>query len=88
MKQLSAELPKLEADVDFLKVKNLSARDVLHECDSVQERWPKMPMPEKRQIVESLIEKIEIGDGKLHITYSNLPTSIEQCKNQQRLGPG
>jgi site-specific DNA recombinase len=88
MKQLNVELPKLEAEVDFLRVKKLSANDVLHEANSVQARWPNMPMSEKRQIVEALIEKIEIGDGQIHISYSSLPTSIEQCKNQQRLGPG
>jgi site-specific DNA recombinase len=88
MKQLNAELPKLEAEVDFLKVNKLSAADVLHEADSVQEWWPKILPPEKRQIVDALIEKIVIGNGAIDITYSCLPTFIEQCKNQQRLGPG
>jgi hypothetical protein len=45
-----------------------------------------MPPSEKRQNVEALIEKIIIGNGEIDITYSSLPTSIEQCKNQQRLG--
>jgi hypothetical protein len=45
-------------------------------------------MPDKRKIVEALIEKIVIGNGTIDITYSCLPTSVEQCKNQQRLGPG
>jgi site-specific DNA recombinase len=88
LKQLNTELPKLEAEVDFLKVNKLSAKDVLHESHSLHNRWPKMLMPEKRQNVEALIEKIVIGNGTIHISYSRLPTSIEQCKNQQRLGPG
>jgi len=88
LKQLNTELPKLEAEVDFLKVNKLSADDVLHEANTLHDQWPKLPMPDKRKIVEALIEKIVIGDGKLDITYSCLPTSIEQCKNQQRLGLG
>jgi site-specific DNA recombinase len=88
LKQLNAELPKLEAEVDFLKVNKLSADDVLHESKTLHEKWPKLPLPDKRKIVEALIEKIVIGDGKLDITYSCLPTSIEHCKNQQSLGPG
>ena len=88
LKQLNAELPKLEAEVDFLKVNKLSADDVLHEANTLYDQWPKLPVPDKRKIVEALIEKIVIGDGKLDITYSCLPTSIEHCKNQQRLGPG
>lgn len=88
LKQLNAELPKLEAEVDFLKVNKLSAADVLHESHTLHEKWPKLPPPDKRKIVEALIEKIIIGNGKLDITYSCLPTSIEHCKNQQSLGPG
>ena len=86
MKQLNTELPKLEAEVDFLKVNKLSADDVLHEANSLHDQWPKLPVPDKRKIVEALVEKIVIGNGTIDITYSCLPTSIEQCKNQQRLG--
>lgn len=88
LKQLNAELPKLEAEVDFLKVNKLSAADVLHEAASLHDRWPSMEVSEKRKIVEAIIEKVVIGNGEIDITYSHMPTSIEQCKNQQRLGPG
>lgn len=86
LKQLNGELPNLEAEVDFLRVNKLSAADVLHEAASVQEQWPKLSMPDKRKIVEALIEKIVIGNGGIDITYSCMPTSTEQCKNQQKLG--
>ena len=36
MKQLQAELPKLEADVDFLKINKLSAADVLLESAYIE----------------------------------------------------
>jgi site-specific DNA recombinase len=85
MKQLQAELPKLEAGVDLLKVNKLSADDVLHEAYTLHDRWPKLPFEVKRRIVEALIEKIVIGDGEIDITYSYLPSSEELCKNQQRL---
>ena len=86
LNQLLTELPKLEAEVDFLKVNQLSADDVLHESATLHERWPKMDVSEKRKIVETIIEKVIIGEGEIDITYSHLPTSIEQCKNQQKLG--
>ena len=88
LKQLNVELPKLEAEVDFLKVNQLSATDVLHEANALHDRWPQMAVVEKRKIVEAIIEKVVIGNGEIDITYSHLPTSIEQCKNQQKLGPG
>jgi site-specific DNA recombinase len=88
MKQLNVELPKLEAEVDLLKVNKLSADDVLHEATTLYDRWPKLPFEDKRKIVEALIEKIVIGDGEIDITFSYLPSSEELCKSQQRLGPG
>jgi site-specific DNA recombinase len=48
LKQLSAELPMLEAEVDVLKVNKLSADDVLRESHSLHTRWPTMPLAEQR----------------------------------------
>ena len=86
--QLEAGLPKLEAEVDFLKVNKLSADDVVHESVTLHERWPSMPPDDKRKIVEALIEKIVIGDDGIDISYSHLPSSEELCKNHQELGLG
>ena len=88
LKQLNAELPKLEAEVDYLKVNKLSADDVVHESGTLHERWPTMQTEDKRKVLEALIEKIVIGEKDIDITYSYLPTSEELCKNQQGLGPG
>ncbi len=87
LNQLLAELPKLEAEVDFLKVNKLSADDVLHEATSLHERWPTLPTEDKRKIVEALIEKVVIGNGEIDITFSHLPSSEELCKNQQKFAP-
>jgi site-specific DNA recombinase len=88
LKQLNAELPRLEAEVDFLKVNKLSADAVVHESATLHERWPTMQPDDRRKIVEALIEKIVIGEKDIDITYSYLPTSEELCKSQQGLGPG
>ena len=88
LNQLMSELPKLQAEVDFLKVNKLSADDILHEANTLYNRWPTMPSEDKRKIVESLLEKIVIGDGEIDISFSHLPSSEEACKNQQRLGLG
>ena len=47
-----------------------------------------MPGEDKRKIVEALIEKVQIGNGKIDITLSYLPISDELCKNQHRLRLG
>src|SRR5207248_10727186 len=42
LNQLLGELPKLQAEVVFLNAKKLSADDVLHEANSLYERWPSL----------------------------------------------
>ena len=85
LNQLNAELPKLQAEVDFNKVNQLSADEVLHEATTLYNRWPNLPTDDKRKIAESLVEKITIGDKEIDITFTYLPTSIEVTKNTQRL---
>jgi len=85
LNQLNTELPKLQAEVDFNKVNQLSADEVLHEATTLYDKWPSLPTDDKRKIAESLVEKITIGDKEIDITFTYLPTSTEVTKNQQRL---
>jgi site-specific DNA recombinase len=87
LNQLCVELPKLEADVAYLKVNDVSGEEVLSEAKTLYERWPKLASENKRKIAEAIIEKIVIGDGEIDLTFSYLPTSEELCKSQQRLAP-
>jgi site-specific DNA recombinase len=89
LNQLVAELPRLQAEVDFRKINNLSADEVLCEARTLYDRWPSLPQDRKRQIAESIIEKFVIGDGEIDIKFSCLPSSEEMTKTQQQLrGPG
>jgi site-specific DNA recombinase len=85
LNQLLAELPKLEAELDHLKVNTLSAEEVVSEAEALYARWPKLPAGNKRRIVESIVEKITIGKDEIDLTLSYLPSSEEMIKNQQAL---
>jgi site-specific DNA recombinase len=87
LNQLQAGLPKLEAEVAFLKTNHVSAEDVLHEARTLYDQWPKLTTDEKRKIAESVIERIVIGKGEIDITLSYLPSSEEPCKSQQQMAP-
>jgi site-specific DNA recombinase len=87
LNQLLVELPKLEADFARLKVDQVSVEEVIHEARNLYEQWPKLGVDQKRAIVESIFERVEIGEGKIKITYSGLPSSEELCKNQQQMAP-
>jgi len=79
----------LQAEVDFVRINNLSADEVLCEAQTLYDRWPKLPTEDRRKIAEGIVEKIVIGGGEIDITLSCLPSSEELTKSQQQLrGPG
>ena len=87
--EILAELPKLEAEIDAMKINGLSADEVLSEANQLYARWPKLPVEDKRKIVEGILEKAIIGPGdQIELTLSYLPTSEEMLHSQQRLMAG
>jgi site-specific DNA recombinase len=87
LNQLCAELPKLEAEVAYLKVNDVSGEEVLSEAWTLYEQWPKLTTDQKQKIAEAIVEKIVIGEGEIDLTLSYLPTSEELCKCQQQMAP-
>jgi site-specific DNA recombinase len=85
LNQLSAELPRLQGEVDAMKVNQISSEDVVSEADTLYGRWPSMTIDDRRKVAETLCEKITIGDGKIRITFSGAPSSEELCKSLTRL---
>ncbi len=87
LNQLLSELPVLEAEVDRLKVDNLSVEEVVAEAERLYRQWPTLVPDDKRKIVESIIERITIGNGEIDIKFSYLPTSEEMVNSEQALPP-
>ena len=80
-----AELPRLQGEVDVMKVNQISTEDVLSESNTLYNRWPSMEIDDRRKIAETLCEKITIGEGRIRITFTSAPSSGELCKNLTRL---
>lgn len=85
LNQLTTELPRLQGEVDVMKVNQISGEDVLTEADTLYNRWPGLAIDDRRKIAETLCEKITIGEGKIRITFTGAPSSGELCNNLTRL---
>lgn len=84
-KQLDDEVPRLQAELDVLRINNLSSDRILTEAKDLYGRWPDLTRDEKQSVVESITEKIVIGKGDIDITLCYLPTSEELTKEQRCL---
>jgi site-specific DNA recombinase len=84
-KQVDEQIPRLQADLDVLKVNHLSSDKVLSEASDLYSRWPHLTREEKQQIIESITEKIIIGKDEVSVNLCYFPDFQEMTKWQRNL---
>jgi site-specific DNA recombinase len=88
MKQITDQMPRLQAEIDFLKVQYLSSDEILTEARDVYSRWPELEQVEKRRIIENILEKIVIGKEDVSMSLAYLPSSAEIMAERQHIHTG
>jgi site-specific DNA recombinase len=83
--QLEDEIPRLLAEIDFLKINYLSDDRVLTDAQSLYTQWPMLVFEDRRSIVEAITEEIIIGneDGEIEIGFGYFP-SYKDAVDRQR----
>jgi len=72
--QIADEHPALQADLDFLKISELSETDVMTSARDLYARWPSLDQREKRDIVEAITERIVVARDGIAISLLYSPT--------------
>jgi len=72
-KQLENEIPEVQAELDVLKISHLSQEEIVTEARDLYSRWTTLPYEERRRIVETITERIVIGDGDIEINLFYAP---------------
>ena len=83
-KKLEDQMPELQGEIDFLKIKRLSSDEILTEAQDLYSRWSDLGSEEKRKGVENITEKITIGKDDVTIDPCYLPSSSEIVAEKQR----
>ncbi|MHB8147915.1 MAG: recombinase family protein [Vulcanimicrobiaceae bacterium] len=73
LQQLDDELPALQAELDVMKISQLSEEEIFLGAKSLYDRWPGLEDDEKRGIVEALVEKIIVGKDEVEINLYYAP---------------
>jgi site-specific DNA recombinase len=84
-RNLAAELPKLQGEIDALEIKHIAAADVVTEALNLYDRWPKFNADDRRKIVESITEKIILKGDEIEISLCYAPSSEDLTKGQRNL---
>jgi hypothetical protein len=82
---LATEQGRLQGEIDALEIHQLSADEIVSEATTLHQLWPKFTPEGKRNIVESIIDKIVVAGSEIDITFSYLPSSEELTKRQRTL---
>ncbi|MBI5244999.1 MAG: recombinase family protein [Elusimicrobia bacterium] len=76
-KQLEDQIPVLQGEIDFVKIKFQSSDEVLSQAKNLYANWPNLSREEKRNIIEHITEKILVGKGDVSIDLCYLPGPSE-----------
>ena len=71
--QLDEEIPALQAELDVLKINELSREEIVAGAQDLYAGWPELPFEERRQIVEMIVERIVVGSGEVEINLYYAP---------------
>lgn len=85
-RRLEDELPKLQAEVDVLRINLLSHEEALHEARDLYDRWTSLSEEEKRQLVEAITQRIVVGSEEVEIVLMELPSRNEDGKATRAQG--
>lgn len=86
--QLEEELPRVQAELDVLRISNISKSEAISEAETLAKHWPQMSQEDQRQIVEAITERIVIREAEVEIDLlyrppfgnrSNLATQPCRC---------
>jgi site-specific DNA recombinase len=88
LKQIEGEEPRLQAEIDVLKIQYLSSDQILADSRNLHSRWPTLSKEDQRQIVETIVEQIVIGKDEVEIRlhgiaaphHSDISTSLDDGK--------
>ena len=71
--QLESEIPRLQGEIDFLKINNLASAEIVSEARDLYSRWQDLSVSDRRTIVENLVQRITIGKTEIDIDLCYMP---------------
>jgi site-specific DNA recombinase len=72
--QLEAEIPRLQGEIDFLKIQHLSQEEITSAAEDLATRWFDLPLEERRAIVQATMERVTVGRDEIEFSLTYLPS--------------
>lgn len=83
--QIDGEISKLQGEIDFIKISNLSRDKLLTEAQSLYSLWDFLSEEDKKRIIKELVSKIIIKDNEIEFELYYLPELVANVSEPMRL---
>ncbi len=88
IRQIDDELPELEAKRDALRIALLSQEEVLAGSRDLVDRWDTLPHEERRHVVETIVDRVVIGNGEVEFEFLYSPPTTPSVPPSGTPGSG
>jgi site-specific DNA recombinase len=75
--QIEDELPRLQAELDVMRISTLSGAAAIQETEDLASRWEAFSAEEKRRLVETITDKIIVGKEEVAVNLLYFPSALE-----------
>ena len=75
LSQINDGLPVLQAEIDFMIIHNASSAEMTTRALDLYGHWQDMSFEERRTIVDSIVQRVEVGNGAISFDLQYLPTA-------------
>jgi site-specific DNA recombinase len=65
--------PRLQGEIDFLKIQHLSEEQLASEAEDLYTRWDDLSPEDKRALVQAIVNRVTVGKDEIEISLSYLP---------------
>ena len=86
-KQLEEEIPRLQAQLDVMRISTSASHVAAAEATDLALRWDQVPEPEKRQIVEAITDCIVVGKEEVTIDLLYIPSMVQKQRGATGSSP-
>lgn len=86
LEQIGEELPELQAKRDVLKISLASREEVLTGSKDLVERWDTLEHPDRRQVVEAILDRVVVGNGEVEFNFLYNPGLASSPNSQHASG--
>ncbi len=85
LRQIENSIPKIESEIDLLKIEHLNGDSVKQEAQTMYERWSTLDKAAKRSFVERNTSKITLAGDEVVIGFRYHPSYFQNAENEQSI---